>query len=221
MVLHRALSFARSAALLTQRQDRPWSIAEIQEGTKFPLNWGADALISAESVLAKFAFLAESGILKSAPDMVFILTTLAAAFIFMAKFRQFQFYGLMIDGVSDDLLLVTIEHMSAAALHSEHPPAKLARLIAAWMAKWTDYMAGKSYPSNSTDPSQSIDPVPEVDGSSENFTPFSDPDFHLDPSFWASFMYTLTSAPDGKRQSSHSAPSNPLLIIIALTDEQA
>lgn len=159
---------------------------------KVPIIWGSDALFAAEAILTIFCSLSSRDCrnLSGAPDVLFTFTTLAAAFVFMAKFRTLQDFRHKLAGVSDELLWATINHMSEAALHSEHAPAKYAELITAWMRKWEDnvrtYEAGASAPGPPRSQSQSGNEVAD---------PLSNPDFLFDDSFWSSFMYTLVTPP--------------------------
>lgn len=193
LVLHHALSFVRASAAM---MDKQWVYTKHHKDLNTPIVWGSDALSAAEATLTIFCSLSERDrrCLSAAPDVIFTVTTLAAAFVFVVKFRSLLDFGIKIGGVNNELLRVVVNRMSDAALHAEHAPAKYAKLIAAWTKKWDD--AARNYDTNAASAPVTSDSQALTDLEASNS--FTSPEFYLDDNFWSAFMNTFSNPSGGK-----------------------
>lgn len=200
MVLQHVLNSAR----LNKRSHdgKPWYENTVHGGIHFAKCWGQDGIITAEAVLISACTLSDHNLLSTAPDSLFALITCAAAFVLMAKSTMIRLCNVLFQSASDSLLTSVVEHMSAAALSSEHFPAKCARLIMAWVKKWEQNVNAsgpsthfKDVPGShgyDADPVNASQSDPDVVSNNDDFVRFMGLDVYLDTGFWTSFMENIS-----------------------------
>ena len=196
LVLHRALSFVH----VMDQRDRRWVHTQNPKDLNISIIWGSDALSTADAILTTFCSLSERDrrCLSAAPDIIFTLTTLAAAFVFIVKFRSLQDYGIEIAGVHNELLWVVVDRMTDVALHAEHAPAKYAKLITSWMRKWENAARNSDTgaAASTSAPACGSRSQPLADSREANSS--THPDFYLDEAFWSSFINPFSFPQDGE-----------------------
>ena len=182
LVLHRALNFVR----MIDKKDRRWVHTQNSKDLNISIIWGSDAVSTADALLTVFCSLSlrDRRCLSAAPDVIFTLTTLAAAFVFIVKFKSLQDFGVEIAGIHNELLWAVIDHMTNVALHAEHAPAKYAKLITGWMKKWED--ATRNFDTGAASAPAASGPQPLTNPEGANSIPT--PDFYLDENFWSPFI---------------------------------
>ena len=196
LVLHRALSFVH----MMDQRDRRWVHTQNPKDLNISIIWGSDALSTADAILTTFCSLSERDrrCLSAAPDIIFTLTTLAAAFVFIVKFRSLQDYGIEIAGVHNELLWVVVDRMTDVALHAEHAPAKYAKLITTWMRKWENAARNSDTGAAASTSAAACGSRSQPLADPREANSSTHPDFYLDEDFWSSFINPFSFSQDGE-----------------------
>lgn len=105
-------------------------------GINLATQWGQEALLLAEGILAVTLSRPALQELGTAPDNVFAMLCFAASFLVMCKLTIHQHHGEHLPGSSDILLSKSIDLLIQSAYGPEHAPAKCAHLIRGLVASF-------------------------------------------------------------------------------------
>ncbi|KAF7970263.1 hypothetical protein HWV62_24528 [Athelia sp. TMB] len=141
LVLHHCLRETRR--VYADNSGRPWHTLAEHGGINLATQWGQEALLLAEGVLAAVLARPDLGAMATAPDAVFAMLCFAASFLVMCKLAIHQNHGADLPGSSDVLLARTIEFLVAGAAGADHAPQKCAQLISGLVASFEARTRGR------------------------------------------------------------------------------
>lgn len=157
LVMHHCLRETRR--VYADNSGHPWHALAEHGGINLATQWGQEALLLAEGVLAATLSLSSSTpvtspstrgghpdpansldpavqLLNTAPDQIFAMLCFAASFLVMCKLAIHQNHGADLPGSSDILLERMIGLLVKSACAPDHAPAKCAQLISGLVASF-------------------------------------------------------------------------------------
>ncbi|KAF8205533.1 hypothetical protein K438DRAFT_514383 [Mycena galopus ATCC 62051] len=185
LIMHHALRENRT----TYERDAPETLWYTTGHKEEPLSitWGHSALFYAETVLSTF-LVADSVLLNTAPDHIYVLVGFAATWIFVANFTTHQLGNTQMVGASEHLQNMTIERLNQIAHASDHAAARCGHVLGALENAWQRRKEGGMLITSLFDVSYAHFPVPHL---TCEHPPGCEFDLFMDNAFWTSFVANL------------------------------